>query len=172
MDERNVANWVGGAAVGLVLAAITWLLVFSSPGTGGGSDQVRVSDPRVARNIAARHRPLDQMQSCIDAAAARSVSGCAAASFAPSMPPTPSDRRVQRSTDRGAVGPGAPSVPVVAPSAPTSPPPATPQPSTSPPASTPPPQPTQHPASTQQPVSHTGPVPGGNTNPPHTGPRP
>ena len=39
MDDQRLANWVGAGALGLVLAAVVWLLV--SPGSGsGGSDEL------------------------------------------------------------------------------------------------------------------------------------
>jgi hypothetical protein len=157
MDDQNVANWVGGVAIGLMLAAFAWLLVSPSPGTSGGNDQV--SDRQVSGTLFAHHRPLDQMRRCIDAAGG--VSGCPASSFAPSAPPTPSDRRVQQSTRPGAVGVTSLPAQVPALSAPASPPPATLQSSTPPPA-----------APARQPLPHHGPVPGGNTSPPHTGPHP
>jgi hypothetical protein len=90
--------------------------------------------------------------------------------------PEPRDRRVPRSTSPGTVG-VAPS-PAPAPAAtasespapatlPSSTPPPSPPPSSSPPPSTPPP-----PSPTKPPEHHNGPVPGGNTGPPHNGPRP
>jgi hypothetical protein len=164
MDDKNVARWVGALALGLVLAAVAWLLVSPSPGTSGGNDQVRVSDRQLS--LSAHYRALGLMQRCIDAAAARGVSGCVAASFGPSAPPTPSDRRLQRSTRPGAVGVTPVPIQVPAPSAPATLQPATLQPATPPPATPP------SPAPTRRPVPRNGPVPGGNTSPPHTGPSP
>lgn len=158
MDDQNVANWVGGAAIGLMLAAVAWVLVSPSSGTSGGNDPVPVSDRQASGTGFAIHRPLHQGQRCIAA-------GCMAPRYAPSAPPTSSDRRVQGSNSPGAVGVMPPPAQVSAPAAPTSQPPPTQQPSTSPP-STPPPGPTQ------QRLPHHGPVPGGNTTPPQTGPRP
>lgn len=191
MDDPNLSPWVGAMALGMMLAAlgaVTWLLVSLSPGTSGSD--LRVGDRQVSRLPFAPHRLPDQMQRCSDAAAGRGVSGCVAASSAPSAPPTPSVHRVQRSTRPGAVGVAPPPSQVPSPSAPatlqastvqvavlqpSTPQPSAPQPSTlqptTPQPSTPPPS-TPHSAPTRQPLPHNGPVPGGNTNPPHTGPRP
>jgi hypothetical protein len=180
MDDRNLANWVGGVALGLVLAAVAWLLVFVHPGRHDDSPS-------------ANRRPVDQVQLCIDAAAARAVTGCVAASLV--EPPLPSDHRAQRPTRPG---PTVTSPPTHAPvsSAPatsqaatsqqvtshstttqaTTSQPATTQPANTQPANTQPantqPANTQPPAQPQRPAAHSGPVPGGTTSSPHTGPRP
>lgn len=177
MDDQGVtyshdaSYWVGAVVLGLVLAGVAWLLASLSTGTGGGRVQVRGSDRQVSRSLSAPHRLPDQTQRCIDAAAARGVPVCTATSFAPSARATPSDRRAQRSTHQVAVVVTPPPTPGPAPSAPASIQPATLQPSTppssTPPSSTPPPA-----TPTRRSLPHNGPVPGGNTSPPHTGPRP
>jgi hypothetical protein len=186
MDDPNLSPWVGAVALGMMLtalAAVTWLLVSLSPGPSGGD--LRVGDRQVSRPPFAHHRLPDQMQRCIDADAGRGVSGCVAASSAPPTPPTPSVHRVQRSTRPGAVGVTPPPTQVPSPSAPatlqastvqvsvvqqSTPQQSTPQPSAPQPSA---PQPSAPPpAPTRQPLPHNGPVPGGNTSPPHTGPRP
>jgi hypothetical protein len=161
MDDHDLANWVGGVALGLVLAAVAWLLVSPSPGTRAGDDSVGLSDRQVSRIVSAYTPTFDPIQRCIDVA----VSGCLPGSSGPSGPPTPSQRRTQRSTRPGAVMVAPPPTQVLAPSAPASVPPATPPPAT-PQTSSP------APAPTPAPVQLKGPVPGGNTSPPHTGPRP
>jgi hypothetical protein len=161
MDDQDVANWVGAVALALVLAALGWLVVSPGPGAGGG-DEVRVSGRQGSWVVSPHLRPLDQMQRCVAAAGALGVSGCVAGPSTPSASPTPSDRSTPRSTSRGEVGVTPSPAEVPAPSAPASLPPAQPQPSSSPPP----------PVPTRLRVPHSGPVPGGNTSPPHTGPRP
>lgn len=169
MDDRDVLPWVGAVALGVMLAALAalaWLLQPLFQGPSGGQTS---SYP-----LSTHHRLLDPMRRCIDATATRGVPGCANPSFAPTAPSTPSQRRVQRST-RAASGRGTPpQTRVSTSSAPASRPPATSPPvapsPTQPPATQPTPQPP--PASTPSPSPHDGPVPGGNTAQPHTGPRP
>jgi len=167
MDDKNVANWVGGVALGMVLAAVAWLLVSQSPRTSGGNDTVSMRDRQVSRTVSAYTPTLDPIQRCIDAA----VPGCLAGSSGPSGPPTPSDRGVQRSTRPAAVSVTAPPTQVPALSAPASPPPAT-RPPASPQPSSPQPSTPASPAPTRAPLHLKGPVPGGITSPPYTGPRP
>jgi hypothetical protein len=158
-DVQDLANWIGRVALGLVLAALAWVLVGVRP-TSGDHGQVHASGSQISGALT-DHGPLDHTQRCVDAAAARQVSGCAATSYALSAPPTPSDRRVQRSTGPRAVAvtppPAQVSVPPVQPSLPQS----NQQPSTQQPR-----------APTKRSVPHNGPVPGGATAPPHTGPQP
>lgn len=184
-DVSYVSYWVAAVCGGLALVAVAWLLLSLSPGTSGGNALVRVSERQVSRPFAAHHRLPDQTQRCIDSAAARGVSGCAAAPSAPSAPPAPSDRRAQRST-HPAVEVSAPRTHVPPPPASTNPQPATLQPATlqsstpppsnpppsSPQSSNPPPPTSPHPSPTRPSLPHNGPVPGGDTSPPHTGPRP
>jgi hypothetical protein len=110
------------------------------------------------------HQPLHQLQRCIDAVAPGGVSWCVASSSGASAPPAaPSERSVRGATGPGAMGVTPRPTQVVVPSGPASTPPST-QPSTPRPAT---------PARRRLP--HKGPVPGGtggNTSPPHTGPRP
>ncbi len=75
--------------------------------------------------------------------------------------PASRDRRAHRSTRPGAVGVTPPPTRVPASSTPVALPPAIPRPSTP-----------EAPTGTQRPEPHNGPVPGGNTNPPHPGPSP
>jgi|tagenome__1003787_1003787.scaffolds.fasta_scaffold20939178_2 hypothetical protein len=163
MDDENVADWVVAIALGLVLVAVAWLLVSPSPGTGGGNAPAPSSNRQIS--LSAHYRLLDQMQRCMDVAAGRRGSGCLAASSAPSGSPSPSVRPLQRSARLTAVAVAPPPTQVPEPSAP-----ATVAPATLPPSS---PQPSpQPPAPALRPLPHNGPVPGGNTSPPHTGPRP
>lgn len=154
MDDKDVANWVGGVIVALTLAIGAWLLVSPSSETSGGVARLRVSDVHPSSTMSAqpRIRP-SQMQRCINKGPAPGVSGCVAASL---VPPTPADHRAQRSIRPGAVGVTSPATQVSPPSAPATLPASTPA--------------THTP--TRQPLPHKAPVPGGNTNPPQTGPRP
>jgi hypothetical protein len=170
MDDQEASYWsywVGAAALVLVLAAVAWLFVSTSAGTTDANVQAPVTVQQVSGTRPAHHQPRDRAQRCVDAAAGRGVSGCVAETSAPSAPPTPSERRVHRSTLRAVVDVNAVasnvaigSAPAASPVTPTTPP-STPPPSTPPPA-----------APARAPVPHHGPVPGGNTSPPHTGPRP
>ena len=174
MDDQMVSPWVGAMALAVMLAAlgaVAWLLVSLSPSTSGGSDRVSVSERQVSRSLSPHHQLLAQRQRCIDAAAARGGPGCVAASVAPSAPPIPADRRAQGSTHPAAVVVTPPTTQVSAPTTPASLPPSTQQASTQQPSTQQPSTPSQ-PAPTRHPSPHNGPVPGGNTSPPHTGPRP
>jgi hypothetical protein len=153
-DDQDLANWIAVVALGLVLAALAWVLVTLRP-TSGGHGQVHASGSHVFGTLT-DDGPLNQTQRCIDAAATRQVSGCAARSFAPSAAPTPSDRRVQRSTGPRVVVVAAPPTQVPVPSVQASLLPSTQQPR----------------APTKRSMPHHGPVPGGTTTPPHAGPRP
>jgi hypothetical protein len=179
MDDRNVATWVGALALGLVLAAVAWLLVAPVPRMSGAG-QAGPGDRQVSRTLSVHPHSLEEMQLCIDASAIRGLPGCVAASFVPSLP-TPSAHRAQRAAGQAPAGVTPPPSQVPAVSAPATPPPATVQPavfqpadppSSAPPSSTPPPPTSPPSAPTRRPVPHKGPVPGGNTTPPHTGPRP
>jgi hypothetical protein len=170
MDDQEVANRVGAVVLGLVLAALAWVLVFTSPRLTGGDDQLRVSGWQVLGAVSAHHhQPLHQLQRCIDAVAPGGVSWCVAASSGPSAPPTQSDRLAQQGSGPDVVGVTPPPTPVVAPSGPATPRPVTLQPSTPRPSTPRPPTPAR------RPLPHKGPVPGGtggSTSPPHAGPRP
>jgi hypothetical protein len=165
MTDHKASYWFATVSGGLALVAVAWLLVSLDPGTSGGNVQVGASDRRVSHPLPRHHRVPNQMPRCIDATPAR-VPGCLASPVAPSAPTTPPVRRVQRSTRPGTVGVTPPATQVPALSAP-----ASPQPSTTQPSATPSPAPSS-PAQARQPLPHNGPVPGGNTSPPHTGPRP
>jgi hypothetical protein len=91
--------------------------------------------------------------------------GAARVSGAYTVPakPAPRDHQVRRPSRTGAVG--------VTPSPTRAPAPVT-QPSPPLRSSAPPPAAPTHQPSQQQPTPHDGPVPGGNTNPPHLGPSP
>lgn|SRR5690349_18643913 len=168
MDDRNLANWVGAGTLGLALAAAAWMLV--SPSTGArGPDQVRVSGGRHVSHAWDPNRPPEhQRQRCVEAAAARGVTGCAAASSLRFAPPTLPALRAQPVTRAGALGATPPPTQVLA-SAPATVQPSTPQPSSPSPSTA---QPSTPPTPTRQPLAHHGPVPGGSTSPPTTGPRP
>jgi len=156
MDDRQVANWAAGVVIGLMLAVAAWLLVTPSSGASGGDGQVRVSDVQPSRTIPTQsHSRPGQMQRCVDKGPAPGVSGCVAAFPTSSSRPATSDRRLQRSTRPGAAAVTPPPTRALAPSS------ATPQPSTPPPT-----------APARRPAPHHGPVPGGSTSAPHTGPRP
>jgi hypothetical protein len=162
MDDRNLANWVGGVALGLVLAAVAWLLLVPGPGAGGGRDQVRASERRVSQAWDPNRPPEHQMQRCVDAAAARALTGCLVAAYVRPVQPTPSAvPRALRPSRPVAVVVTPPPTHVPASAGPVNLPPATVPPSAPPP-----------PAPTRQTSARNGPVPGGNTGPPHAGPRP
>jgi hypothetical protein len=173
MNDLDVVDGIGAAALGLAIVAAAWLLLSPGPGASRADEQVRVSDRTVTSSLDARHRPLDQARHCSDAVAAAGVAGCVAAPLAPT---TPSDRAVDRATP--ATGVSARLTQVSPPSTSTlqqvtlqpttlqlatlsSPTPSSPTPSS--PAR-------QSPGPTSSP--HDGPVPGGSTSPPQTGPSP
>lgn len=177
MDDREVWPWIGAVAIGamlVALAALVWLLEPLSHGTSGDNIQVPLSDGQVSRAASTHHRatharPLDRIQRCIDAPAPHGASGCA--SFAPTAPPTPADRRGQQPARPHPVADTAPITQVAATSAPATQAPSTQAPATQAPA-TQAPAPSAPASPTQQPSPHDGPVPGGNTSAPHVGPRP
>jgi hypothetical protein len=166
MDDRTVSPWVGALALGVALAAlaaVVWLIAPLSHDTSGITDQVSVE--QVPHALSPHHRLLNRMERCSDSASTRGMPGCAAASFPTSAPPassSPPDRRAHRSTRPVAAVVAPPSSQVSVAPAPASPAPAivtqtaTPAPVTA----------------TRQASPHGGPVPGGTTSPPHTGPRP
>lgn len=173
MDDSDLSPLIGVMALGVMLAAVAavaWLLVPMSHVTNARSDQAGISARQVSPDVSTPARRHDRLRRCVDAAVSRGGSGCAAA---PSASPTPPAHRSQRSARPGAVAvtptrtpePSAPltpqpTLPATPPAPATTPQPSAPQPTT--PAPAPP----------QQPSSHHGPVPGGSTSPPHTGPRP
>lgn len=73
MSDRNLA-FLGGIAVGIVLLVLSWLIVSPNSGSGGGTDQARLSGERSpsatpSATASAQLRPQpDRMQRCIDAA--------------------------------------------------------------------------------------------------------
>ena len=150
----------------LALAAAGWLLVSVSHGPSSGQVRVSGSDPERSRPFVTHHRVHSPLQRCIDATASRGVPGCPASSSARSASPQLSDRHLRRPARLSTREVKTRVAPAPAPSTPQSPPSSNPQPATTQ-SSTP-----SVPTSTPRRLPHNGPVPGGNTGPPHTGPRP
>jgi len=127
MDEQDVWDCVGVAVLALLLAVVVWLLVSPRSGGSGGGDLAGVSHRQDSRSVtpsvpaqtpvSAHRRLLDQVHRCIDATAARGLSGCTLA-FEPSAPPPSSEHRAHRSTRSVAVRVTSPPTQVAAPSAP------------------------------------------------------
>jgi hypothetical protein len=80
MDDQEVANWVGGVAIGLMVAVGAWVLVSPASGTSGGDEQVRLSNGQPS---SATSEPLrsqaGQTLRCAPARAATGFTGCLAA---------------------------------------------------------------------------------------------
>ena len=74
MDDRRIANWVGGVAIALILATMGWLLVSRGSGATGGQNALGDAVAgQPSPTTAAHHRTADQLQGCLDTATAMQV---------------------------------------------------------------------------------------------------